>query len=81
MTTLAPPRAGNPDLRRQYRREITEALKMGAPKTEVAQVVAAFAGQHPDLDDLRCALQQCVSPRKLAALEGQRVHRRKGRLT
>lgn len=56
-TTPRPARAG---ARRGYRRAIREALSIGVPKASVAEVVCAFAGENPDLDEFRRALDAYV---------------------
>lgn len=75
MSTAAPSRAGSAELRRAYRREIQEAIEMGATDTAIRHVLTAFRGQHPDVEDLRIALQQYVDPRLLAKLETDWQHR------
>lgn len=80
MPIAAPSRAGSTELRRAYRREIQEAIEMGATDTDIAEVVWEFRGQHPDIWDLRAALQQYVDPRLLAKLETERQHRRNSKV-
>jgi hypothetical protein len=46
--------------RRSYRSEMRWALRIGVHPTDVAQVVVAFAGERPDPDELRAALEQYV---------------------
>jgi hypothetical protein len=46
--------------RRGYRRAIREALSIGVPQWSVAEVVCAFAGENPDLDEFRRALDAYV---------------------
>jgi hypothetical protein len=46
--------------RRAYRREIRSALKIGVHATDVAAVVCAFAGERPEPEELRVALEQYV---------------------
>jgi len=46
--------------RRAYRNEMRWARKIGVSEPNIARVVCAFRGEHPDPDEFRAALEQYV---------------------